>query len=121
MNQPNLYLRVSQAFQALGWAAGRHAPTVAERYFETAVGPRRAYVMLSPSGRLLADYTSEGRNVLEANWNQPLLEDCSPQALSNIVARFEASIMRDIDQTYARGLWLRCTAQEATAASPSLG
>lgn len=116
MTQQNLYFRVSQAFQSLGWTAGRHAPTVAERYFETAVGPRRAYVMLSPSGRLLADYTSEGRNVLEPLWAPALQEGCSSQTLCEVVRLFEADVTRRIDQTYARGLWLRRAKDELVVA-----
>lgn len=116
MTQQNLYFRVSQAFQSLGWSAGRHAPTVAERYFDTAAGPKFAYIMLSPAGQLLADYVSEGRNVLEPLWNSLLQEDCSQQTLCEVVRRFEADVTQRIDQTYARGLWLRRAEDEPLAA-----
>jgi len=109
MPNQTLFEQVTQQFNTLGWQPGQ-APTVAQRYFETAVGPKHAYVMLSPSGRLLASYTSEGRNVVEALWHTSLQEAVEQGLLAQVIAKFEGQARRDIDESFARRLWLKFSA-----------
>ena len=90
----------------LGWNALR-APALAKKAFETAVGEKFAIVYLAnwpgEGCSLTAQYLSEGRNIL-APLQSELLDPATTEAA---VRRLAADVDAAVDQSYARGLYLR--------------
>jgi hypothetical protein len=102
--------QVQQALIAAGWQPlGPKHTALAERSFATVVGPRVAYVYLAPPHRdgdtrsLLADYQSEGRNVL-ASHITPIAVTATAEQITQQIERFSANAVRTINDTYAMRL-----------------
>jgi len=99
---------VQKALVANGWTA-RPAPTLGIKMYDTAVGPRQAAAYLSKGDEynrtVKGDYQSEGNNVLSASGKLiPIGADA--QAIEALALAFCAGADKDIDQSYARSLYL---------------
>ena len=99
---------VQKTLVANGWEM-RAAPTVALKMYDTAVGPRQAVAYLSKGDEynrtLMGEYESRGNNVLGGSGKLIPL-DASPEAIEAIALAFCVGADKDIDQSYARGLYL---------------
>jgi hypothetical protein len=99
---------VQKVLVANGWSA-RPAPTLGIKMYDTAVGPRQAAAYLSRGDEynrtVMGDYQSEGRNVLGGSGKLIPL-DADTQAIETLALTFCSGADKDIDQSYARGLYL---------------
>lgn len=100
--------KVRTVLVANGWEV-RISPAVALKMYDTAVGPRQAVAYLSSGDEynrtLMGDYQSEGRNVLGGSGKLIPL-DANLQAIAAIALAFCVGADKDIDRSYARGLYL---------------
>ncbi len=101
---------VQSALIANGWSpVPYNSASLAERTFETAVGPRVAFVYLAPPMRdsdtrsLLSDYQSEGRNVLAPHLTL-IPVAASDDQVGQLIATFSADAVKTINDTYAMRL-----------------
>lgn len=82
---------------------------VAIRQYDTSVGAKEAQAYLAPSadpdfaGILMANYESEGRNILSTVWYR-IPRDVSDTALASIVEAFNQEIDRTVGNSYAMRL-----------------
>lgn len=101
---------VQAALIANGWSPLKYnSAALAERIFDTAVGPRAAFVYLAPASRdsdtrsLLSDYQSEGRNVLAPHLTL-IPVAAGDDDVKQIIAKFSADAVTTINDTYAMRL-----------------
>ena len=101
---------VQAALIANGWSPMPYnSSSLAERTFETAVGPRVAFVYLAPPMRdsdtrsLLSDYQSEGRNVLAPHLTLIPIA-AGDDEVAQLIAKFSADAVKTINDTYAMRL-----------------
>lgn len=92
------------AFAQSGWTPELH-PAIASKEFDTACTPKRAYLYQFPSGTLTGSYESEGRNALSTLFCR--VDESQPDTLPDQVRQIDTMVSDAVDQTYARGLWLR--------------
>jgi hypothetical protein len=98
----------------LGWTSSHSHPFagIASRQFDTAVGAKVAHLYAVPSSSnreqvvVVADYSSEGRNAL-ASMCDVLSVSSSTEERNAIASRLTAEVVERVNQTYARGLYLR--------------
>lgn len=115
MNVSHLKYALSTLANRHGWLAAspkdQHLTTLlATRDFDTAVGPKTAYLYLIPAGagcyKLAGEYLSEGRNIL-STIGSSCLESSSDDALQFALCTVLSQVDKAVDQSYARRLLLR--------------
>lgn len=110
-----LLTTIKSQLTARGWTSRRHPifKGLAVKTFDTAAGQRDAvvYAYTTTSGiKLDASYTSEGRNVLETVYMAPVGIDWDPEHVKVNVDRFHDEIIRVVNQSFARRLFLTAQA-----------
>ena len=117
MTVPHLKMALSTLASGHGWLAAspkeQHLTTIlATKDFDTAVGPKTAYLYLTPAGagcyKLQGEYLSEGRNIL-ATLESTCLESSSDDALQSALLTVLNQAEKMVDHSYARRLLLRPT------------
>lgn len=97
--------QVKTALVALGWKA-LDSTAVAEKSFETAVGPKVGHVYLHDYGAqskafiLGGDYQSEGRNILESR-GVLIPKGSDAEQVRGLVAAFVAGAEQAVGDSYA--------------------
>lgn len=97
-----------------GWKSESLHSAVAEKYFDTVVGPKQALAWCFPinSGtalRMTGEYWSEGRNVLSTCMID-LPVDAEQAAIARAVERWVAMAAKGVSQSYAASLLRSCAA-----------
>jgi hypothetical protein len=101
---------VVEKLVGLGWEALR-APAAAKIAYRTAVGNKEVLTYLAdwgPSANwvLSGQYHSEGNNVLSAS-SVFIPKDATAEQVRALVEKFCRDVDKQVNQSYARSLWLR--------------
>ena len=111
---------IDKALEAFGWTSDRAYAGRPRKQFQTAVGEKTAQAYCHPCSEggyvLTGEYWSEGHNAL-STVRFGLPADADDQTICTVVAAFDALACAYIDETYARGLFLRWPKQREIASS----
>lgn len=113
MNYQEIRARVVARLGAHGWTVlCAPSPALASRNYKTAAAEKEAHVYMSwnadaeePNFRIMGEYRSEGRNVLEGDYAL-VRKTVSSEELDTIVDKFVARNDVTVNQSYARKIWL---------------
>lgn len=105
---------IAELLTAQGWTRTAdtdldYARFVVEKAYDTAVGKKIAVIALEPRSegfKLVGEYQSEGRNVLSTTWFT-IANDLSAEQICAGASKFAGEVDAQVDQSYARRIYLR--------------